>query len=148
MCVCVRRAWWILRWFTYNTNYTPTYFNLVAAFIRLYDELGNYRGETARRPWSDTVPWPNALLASSVVHSFVWGLFHSRSCHLNKAPVWRWLPLWEIRSDPGMGSIETVSPPTRRRRSGLFDSEVFIIHTFWRLFLNLQDLILNGRGCA
>lgn len=41
--VCVERH-------TRNANYTPTYFRLVPAFIRLFDKLGNYNNKIARRP--------------------------------------------------------------------------------------------------
>lgn len=35
---------------THNAHYTPTYFNLVQAFIRHFDKLGNYDNEMAPRP--------------------------------------------------------------------------------------------------
>ncbi len=35
---------------THNANSTPTYFNLVPAFISFFDKLGNYNNEIALRP--------------------------------------------------------------------------------------------------
>lgn len=55
--VCVLRAknkrvWWIFKRHTHSANYTPTYFNLVPAFIRVFDKLGNHNKEITLRPWS------------------------------------------------------------------------------------------------
>lgn len=35
---------------THDPNYTPTYFNPVPAFIRLFDKLGNYNNKITLRP--------------------------------------------------------------------------------------------------
>lgn len=90
LCVCVWRAWWISKKHTHNTNYTPTYINLVPAFIRLFDKLGNYNNKIALRPWSSQCCDWAAHLASHhlplCVH--LWDcLLRLRLAHLNNAPA-------------------------------------------------------------
>lgn len=71
ICACSWRgwSWWILRWFTHNANYTLTYFNLVPAFIRRRDKLGNYHNRIAPRPWSYTVT--ECLASLLVIYPFL-----------------------------------------------------------------------------
>lgn len=129
VCVCVWRAWWILIWFTHNTNYTATYLNLVPSSIRLCDKLGNYNNGLAPRPWSHTALRPSAsssfslfiLLSALIVWPFSFTLCSAKTMQLLTSQQHLWeddchsvcLPVSASNSSLRSvhGSVKTLSLP-------------------------------------
>lgn len=99
VCVCVRRGrevqtWWIFRGLTQTANYTPTYFNLVPAFIRLFDKWANYNKEITLRPLSlqcaeHSCDWAAHLMSHHLSLCLCLRECHVRLrlAHLNNAPA-------------------------------------------------------------